>query len=251
MVYGGRTKVRSAGSGVDVPAGSGTTVAKNGRVGKVEKLLPATSLIEPATGAVMPFANPLFRWDPVEGSAGYTLEVCSNRNCSELVYRKTGLKEPGFQPEELPQGRLFWRVTAVAPSGLDGYPSKTRALQINGRADRFRPVLVLLPGPGMRVDGATLRGLPGSSFRLEAKDEASGIARVRYRWDEGAWEENHGTPIGIRPGGKHRLEAEALDRSGKKSERLDLELVCEETAPATPEIRPARPAPSFAEESGH
>jgi len=248
MVYGGRTKVRSAGSGVDVPAGSGTTVAKDGRVGRVEKLLPTVGLIEPAAKAVISFANPLFSWKEVDGSAGYTLEVCRNRDCSELVYRKTGLKKSMFRPSELPQGRLFWRVTAVAPSGLDGYPSKTRPLNIDGIADRFRPALVLVPGPGLRAGETTLRGLPGASFRFAAMDEASGVASIRYRWDGGAWKQDHGKAIPLPSGsGEHILEAEALDYADRTSGLLHLRVVCEDEAPPAPELRSTRGEPSFPE----
>jgi len=237
MVYGGKTRVSAKGGAVEVPSGSGTTVPDNGIPGKPEKLLPAVQLLTPTRNASLLFSNPLLSWKELQGSASYTLEVFRDTDCSRLLLRETDISDVSFRPEELPQGRLFWRVTAVAPSGLDGYPSRPLPLQIKGGPDRMAPVVALTPGIGMKARGEIIHCVPGSYFRLLARDEASGIASMRYRFNGGAWikvpEERIRLPEKVE---ELLLEAEATDHAGKNSKTLRARFICDEKTPAAPKI---------------
>jgi len=237
MVYGGKTRVKAAGNAVEVPEGSGTSVSEDGVVGKPEKLLPAARLSLPQRTEQLPYANPLFQWEPVAGAVNYTFEVCRNSDCSELLLRKTGLDHPEFRPEELPRGLLFWRVTPVASSGLDGYPSKTRPLTIDGPADREAPVVVVIPSPGLETEGNILHGIPDASFRVAAQDDASGVSSIRYRWDDDPWIEALSRPIPLPSGtGVHTLRVQAEDHSGKHSELLEFRVDSDGAHPLPPRL---------------
>lgn len=224
MVYGGKTQVAAAGRAVEVPAGSGTRVKKGAPPSPPEKLLPRPELRWPAGGEDLPYSNPTFSWNELVGAASYTLEICRDASCAELLLRQTEIPEGKWQPNDLPGGKLFWRVTAVAPSGLDGYPSKTRSLSISGGPDHQPPVVSLIPGTRIRPDGGVLHALPGARFELVARDEASGVAKLEYRWDGGKWKKlakGHALRV-PEAGTDHRFEARAEDHSGKYSKLLDL-----------------------------
>lgn len=123
MVYEGESEVEAAGESIAVPRGMGTAVPENAPPPPPEKLLPAPIGIEPGAGAEYAFGNPWFSWQPVEEARAHTVEICADAPCSKLVRRASEVPGSRWRPEPLPTGELFWRVTAVAESGLDGYPS--------------------------------------------------------------------------------------------------------------------------------
>ena len=123
MVYGGTADLASGGRQVEVAEGMGSTVQKGGAPTPPEKLLPPSRMFAPVPGASYDHANPRLSWQPVEGAASYTLEVCRDLACGELVERATRLRGTRFTPDGLPLGNLYVRVTAVSTTGLDGFPS--------------------------------------------------------------------------------------------------------------------------------
>lgn len=133
MVYRGAGEVRAGGARVDVPKGMGTSVPQGGRPTSPEKLLPAPQPLGPPAGAALGHANPQLTWEEVAGAESYTVELCRDDSCGELVERRLGVKEPRYRVDELPPGRFYWRVTAVSPSGLDGYPSVAVPFSIESR----------------------------------------------------------------------------------------------------------------------
>jgi hypothetical protein len=130
MVFGGATQVTAAGKQVTVPEGAGTSVPPGQPPSPPEKLLQAPRLAEPAAGHAFDFANPAFSWEVVPGAAVYTIEVFRDAGARQLVDRAVGLTTPRWRASGLPMGELFWRVTAVSATGLDGFPSEGRPLSI-------------------------------------------------------------------------------------------------------------------------
>jgi hypothetical protein len=186
-------------------------------------------------------ANPVLSWSAVDEAAEYTLEVFRDRGASQLVEKAASLTETEWQPEALPEGRLFWRVTARAASGLDGYPSRARTLGVTGGPDRDPPaVVVAVVGQGLQTEAGDVLLGPGGALRVDAHDDGSGVAGVRYRWNGGPWTSwRRGT---LRPPeeGRHVLEFEAVDRLGRTSPTWSVGVALDTTPPGAPAVEAGR-----------
>ena len=191
VAYGSASEVEAAGATVQVPRGMGTSVAPQGPPSPPEKLLPAPRLTDPAPGAERACADPEFSWEPVAAAASYTVEVCRDPGCGELVERRTGETATRWRPAALPVGDLYWRVTARSSSGLDGYPSEAARLAVTSdRAGLGPPTGSLqITGPQVRVGDRLFVG-PGVRLKVTAADAAGGSARwtpVLNGHEESAW----------------------------------------------------------------
>jgi len=72
-----------------------------------------STLLSPAKGALVRFAQPTFSWTPVIGTSAYRLQISRNPEFSSLVYDVQS-KQPTWQPEnDLPGIPLYWRVASV------------------------------------------------------------------------------------------------------------------------------------------
>ena len=132
MVFAGESEVEAAGKTVAVGAGQGTAVPKGGPPRAPEALLEAPLPALPAPQARFDHSNPRFAWSPVRGARSYVIDVCRDPECGELIDRATSLTRTQWTPAAgLPVGQLYWRVTAVSASGLDGYASPAQALEIS------------------------------------------------------------------------------------------------------------------------
>lgn len=215
MVYEGESRVAAAGVAVDVGRGMGTSVPQGAPPSPPEPLLPAPQLTAPAAGSSWDFAHPDLVWAPVEGAVHYTVEVCQDAGCGALERRVLEVAEARWTPDRLPVGRFFWRATAVAASGLDGYPSPAREITIaSDRVDREPPAGAITAGGRLVRLGERLVLGPEASLALEAADGGSGIARVRHLIDgeeaaEEAW-------AGGWKAGDHSAAAEVVDRVGNR-----------------------------------
>jgi hypothetical protein len=175
MVFKGESEVEAAGAVVSVPKGMGTSVAEGAPPSPPEKLLPAPQVRSPKAGSSWDYANPPFSWQEVAEARSYVVEVCADRDCGKLVERATGLADTSWVPDALEASDLYWRVTAVSASGLDGSPSKAIAFRINsGRsaaADartwavvarwRWRPRTTPRVLPRCSTAGTAANGVPG------------------------------------------------------------------------------------------
>ena len=138
MVYEGEGEVTVGGRTVPIPSGMGIAVAPDGRTNGPEKLMQAPKLLTPNESESFDFSNPTLDWEPVPGAHGYTVEVCRDTLCGQLVDRAVGVKLSRWTPRGLPIGVLYWRVSASSPSGLDSYVSP--ALKFAIRTYWRRPV---------------------------------------------------------------------------------------------------------------
>lgn len=130
MVFEGQTDVEAGGKSVLVPSGMGTSVPRGGTPTAPEKLLPAPELLAPVAGTAYGQANPRFSWKPVAGAQSYTVEVCVDAECGQVVDRATRVAGTRWSPDGLPLGEFRFRVMAVSASGLDGLPSTTPGFRI-------------------------------------------------------------------------------------------------------------------------
>jgi LysM repeat protein len=222
MAYGGSSQVEAAGASVAVAQGMGTTVPEDGPPNPPERLLEAPVLNAPAVAERFGYSNPPFQWSPVDGAAGYTIEVCEDAQCSGLVARAADLEALRWFAEPLPVGTLYWRVTAVSLSGLDGFPSEPQPFIIeNALADLEPPTVVaVLTGPGQVVNGAVSLAA-GGALRLESHDDASGVAGVEYRWSGGDWQPWTGDAL-VPASPEATLEVRASDLRYREAEPWSL-----------------------------
>ena len=234
MVYAGRSEVESGGAKVDVPRGMGTVVPEGEPPKPPERLLPAPRLDRPAAGASFAYGNPIFAWRQVSRAASYTVEVCRDAACAELVDRAVGLEDTTWQASRLPSGDLYWRVTAVAESGLDGFPADGRPIAVAADGDDIMPpaVAIVRRGAGSSRSGQAVIG-EGAVFLLSAHDDVSGVERVSYRWDGGEWRRWRGEELAPRG---EVLEVQAVDRAGRESEIWRVTVRTDREAPEPPRI---------------
>ena len=171
------------------------------------------------------------------GAANYRVEICGDRSCKGLIAQGTQIVGREWSPDRLPAGVLYWRVSAVSPSGLDGYPSRSRRLDIRTEQPDLSPpsLAVELVGTGKKAPGLVLLAADGSLVPV-AEDSLAGVAEMRYRWDGGPWQVWQ--TGGLRPpaGPPHRLEVQAEDRRGHVSEIWSAEVRLDATPPEPPKV---------------
>lgn len=240
MVYDGKSAVEAAGQSVNVGRGMGTAVRPGEAPSPPERLLPAPTVTAPTRGTRFGFSNPQFAWRPLATAASYTVEVCADPGCAQLVDRAAGLESTEWRPENLPAGVLFFRVRGKSANGLDGYPSPATRFEISvGMPDLEPPVIALqVTPPGRAASPSEIFLGPRGALRPMLHDDASGIQRLRYRWDQGAWRVwTTGAISAPAAGGVYALELEARDRAGRES-NLALQVERLVQPPAPPLVRP-------------
>ncbi len=231
MVYGGEGAVEAGGATVQVAQGMGTSVEKDGPPGPPEKLLPAPVLSYPADGAVALCASLRVTWQPVPESQTYTVEVCRDAQCAELVERTAGATGGEWRASVLPPADYFWRVTARSRSGLDGYPSATSKVTVReGVAD------ATAPAGSIQIKGTTVRIAdklfvpPAVALEVTAADGGSGLSGWKPVVDDKevsleAW-------TGLWPDGPHTAGAVALDLCGNRGPIAPVTFIVDAVPPA-------------------
>ncbi len=239
MVYAGDSVVESGGAQQEVGTGMGTQMQDGAPPAPPEKLLPAGRLESPEPGSAWPIANPPFSWEVVEGAASYVLELCHDAECTRLAARHLGLVTTEFRPGELDEGTYHWRITAVSPSGLDGYPTATSAFSVEPGVDVEAPTLTVeLQGVRAEWQSRLYLGV-GARWAVSVDDEGTGLDRVwavfdgeersldlaTAPWELGSTEIEPWTP------GAHELEIIARDRAGNESRSGVLDFVYDPLPP--------------------
>ena len=174
MIYRGHGEVAAAGRKVELPEGTGTSVAPRQPPRPAESLLPAPELEVPAAGGELGLDDPVLAWKPVAGAASYTVEVCADADCGVLIERSAPVSGESYRLATPPSAAAWWRVTAVGASGLDGFPAASR---------RLRPVESLgPPAPTLVLRGADGEPLAADAC-VSARPAVDVTARDRYGRD--------------------------------------------------------------------
>lgn len=211
MAYRGSAQVRGGDAAVRVEQGMGVSVPEGGPPSRPEKLLPA-----PKTAAMdVSVPRPTFRWATLPGATSWTVEICRDRNCGEVVERSPLLEDVEWRPAAaLPAGEHFWRVTAKSASGLDGYPAVAPLVVRLGLSGSVRTEAS--PASGVEValyradalQSTTRTAADGSwSFRSLAPGEYLVAVRSRTIQPAEAWAEQVTGPAGAICNGERRTEA--------------------------------------------
>lgn len=113
---------------VEVTAGHGTEVSKEGKVAPPSALPPQPQVVGPLKGALN--ADQRLEWQPVDEAASYRVEVA--RDADFLVDAQfRDVQAPTLSwPEPLAKGKWFWRVTGLDAHGFAGPSSKVYAVTV-------------------------------------------------------------------------------------------------------------------------
>lgn len=231
MVFAGKSTVSAAGASIEVPAGSGTSVAAKAKPGPVEALLPAPAEPRPAYGEELERGAPQFSWRPVPGADHYTVEVCRDPGCGALVARAPTFTAESLQLDiegGLPAGELFWRVTAVAASGLDGFPTPSIRITAVDAVRPDAPVVSLKTPQGEAVAPGSCLATPPEPF-VRAVDRHGAELQWSLLLDGRVipLAEYRNLPLA----GEHRLAARATDARGRSADSPALSFSVDAAAP--------------------
>jgi hypothetical protein len=172
MVYEGSGDVASAGSRIDLPAGTGSAVPEQGPPSPAEALLAAPILDRPEPGASLAVGNARFAWQGVPQAQSYLLEFCHDAACTDVVRRVQDVREGSWTAANLEPGSYHWRVSARSASGLDGYPSASSAVTVSALAQDFAAPTVSLSLSGPEIARAGIRYLPAAvPLEVKASDD--------------------------------------------------------------------------------
>jgi len=130
MVYNGSSSVESAGISVAVETGMGTTAKAGEAPAEPEKLLTSPMIDSANPSASEVDTSVAVNWQALEGANHYRLNLCADNACKTIIQSINNIKETTHTLTSLNVGDWFWQVTAVSPSGLDGFPSKSQSLNI-------------------------------------------------------------------------------------------------------------------------
>jgi hypothetical protein len=230
MIYQGEGAVESGGAIQQVASGMGTQMGEGEPPAPPEALLAAPAPRTPEAGSEWYRGDPPIEWDPVAGAAGYVVEVCRDAECGRLVQRDDVATGHAVETMALEAGAYHWRVTAVSPSGLDGYPSAATPFAVlSAAADREPPDIRLrFAGPSVEHDGTLYVG-PAARLEVEVGDAASGVER--------AWAELDGVETQLAAAaegwseGRHEIVVRARDRAGNAAASEVLRFVHDTTPP--------------------
>ncbi len=228
MQYEGEAIVSAAGAEVALAEGTGTTVAPRQAPGPVETLLAAPQLVAPAERAELERGDARLRWSAVPGAASYVVETCADPHCGALVERVTGTTATEHALVETAGNDLYFRVTAVSPSGLDGFPSEARPFRLVDQLAPGMPVVLLsvdgLPAPS---DGCVPKA---PDVRVRPSEEGSKVVAWRLYLDGEEVSEAELAALGDYAG-KHTVMARALDDRGRIADSAATPFTIDPVAP--------------------
>lgn len=96
----------------------------------------------------------------------------------------------------------------------------------------------MLAGAGDVADDGTLVLGAGGGIRLAARDDASGVEEVSYRWDGGPWQRWRGHDLEPPPrrgtAARHLLKLRANDRLGRESPTWQVRIERDVAGPEAP-----------------
>ncbi|MEO7793169.1 MAG: hypothetical protein ABIV06_00235, partial [Thermoanaerobaculia bacterium] len=231
MVFAGKSTVSAAGASIEVPAGSGTSVVAKAKPGPVEALLPAPAGARPAYGEEVEQGAPQFSWSAVPGAHHYTVEVCRDPGCGSVVAREAAVATAAVQLDVaggLPAGELFWRVTAVASSGLDGFPTPPIRVEAVEAVRPNAPNLSLNTPAGAAVSaGSCLSHQPEPVVRAVDRHGADLPWTLLLDGKEIALDDYRRQSLA----GEHQLSARVTDARGRSTDSAQVAFTVDAAAP--------------------
>lgn len=176
-------QVAANGGAVTLGRNEGTVVDQGEKPRDALAVLPAPALAGPDDEGVVYVTAPELSWTPVDGSAGYWLEISSDQNFERIVESAFGIGATAHATKPLAAGDYFWRVSALDGFGLPGERSETWRFRVTPddtapflRIDRpvrdaiFRKASIDVsgesePGAEISVDGGVIEVSEGGAFR--------------------------------------------------------------------------------------
>lgn len=156
-VLEGLVGVATGNAALDLPRGFGAAASASGLA--KEALLPAPEAIAP--GRVQTDPEVSFALQPVAGAAGYRVQLARDAGFVDIIAEQSSVA-PAAAFTGIADGRWFMRASAIAPSGLEGFPA--------GYSFRRQQV-------GMKASAAA----GGDGFRFAWLAEGEGTARYRFQ----------------------------------------------------------------------
>ncbi len=245
MLYEGDGKLSAAGHSVQLAAGTGSVVHPKSAPTPPEPLLPAPVALEPPAEGELGRDDPVLSWQAVPSADHYVVEVCGDAACGALLERVGGLKDTSARlAQTLPDAGGYWRVTAVASSGLDGFPGAARHFLTVASVHPPAPVVrISLPNGRAVADGACVPGAP--KITVEAHDILGHPLPATLLID--------GQPAGDDPAtrftasGTYEISASTRDAKGRTASSAPLRVRVDQASPwieLTPAVGgPALPPP--------
>lgn len=140
--------VAAGGETVTLGRNEGTIVDRGSKPREKIDVLGSPTPLAPANNGPVYVVSPTLSWNPVEGSAGYWVEVASDQNFDRIVESGFGVEEPQHTTIPLGVGQYFWRVSALDSFGLPGARSATWRFTV---APDNTPPYLKIDAPGEAV----------------------------------------------------------------------------------------------------
>lgn len=165
-------RIEARGDVVSLGRNEGTVIAAGAQPGVVRQVLPPPMAATPANAQIVYGTSPELSWSPVDGAAGYWVEIAADQGFNRLVDSRFGHEPPTYTPPELRPGEYFWRIAALDNFGLPGERSSPQSFTV--AIDETPPFLrIRTPAPGTIVREA----------RVEVTGEAEPGARLTIDGD--------------------------------------------------------------------
>lgn len=159
-------RVAANGESVDLGRNEGALVRRGRAPSAAMAVLEPPALIEPGDDETVFGEAVALVWQPVEGAAGYWLEVAEDQGFDRMTLSRWGLTDPDYRLTEFQVGAYYWRIAGLDPFGLPGARSQVRRFHV--RTDTMPPFLVIGDPP----EGSILRSNP---VRLVGESEPGAI----------------------------------------------------------------------------
>jgi len=176
-------------------------------------LAPVATNLNPSDQA-WAVAPPPLVWASVDpdgdASVGYEVQVASDAGFTSVVATSGAVSSPleTWRAPGLSDGRYYWRVRVRDEYGVGSAWSAGTGFGVDGSPPE---VVARYGSVGMNPGVLVLH--PGDSIELTATDALSGVARIEYSLNGGAWT-TYSSPVRFDTIGRHVLAFRATDNAG-------------------------------------
>lgn len=216
-VYEGKSNIQSAGTQVSVPKGMGVSVKQGEKPPKPKPLLKSPVVDTNLINQSYAYSNPILMWQKVELAKNYLVEICYDKNCSQ-IFEQLKTESDHVQLSKVPDsGDYYWRVAAVSQDDLVGFKSKPIALNITqAKADVTGPAIAINVIGKQQENTDSLIIAANAKIKILALDNQSGFDKIYYKWNQGelVYLTDANALLDIQTG---ELTIQALDKLGNES----------------------------------